>query len=85
MEECGGDMALVQIVAFGPLAEILGWKEKTIPLPGPTTPFLVIEFLGIEDWANGGLTYYVDGEMCDAHSVLPEKCELALLPPVSGG
>lgn len=78
-------MSIVNILAFGPLAEILGWKEKTISIPSPTTPFLVVEFLDLEDWAGAGLTYYLNNEMCDAHIILPEKCELALLPPVSGG
>lgn len=84
-KEFGDNMALIQIIAFGQLVEILGWKHKTIPLPGQTTPFLVVEFLGIEEWVNSGLTYYVNGEKCDAHTLLPEECELALLPPVSGG
>ena len=73
------------IICFGPLAEQLGWKTKILTLSEEATPRMVVEELGISDWMNAGLTFAIDGEMCAPDTKLNEGCELALLPPVSGG
>ncbi|MDP6010390.1 MAG: MoaD/ThiS family protein [Candidatus Poseidoniaceae archaeon] len=75
----------VNIICFGPLAEQLGWKSRTMVFDGATTPRMVVEELGISNWMGAGLTFAIDGEMCSAEAMLNEGSELALLPPVSGG
>jgi len=75
----------VNIICFGPLAEQLGWKSRTMLFDGATTPRMVVEELGISNWMNAGLTFAIDGEMCSPEAILSEGSELALLPPVSGG
>jgi len=41
--------------------------------------------LDLQMWTQHGLTYHVDGKMVTPESPLSDGCELALLPPVSGG
>lgn len=86
-------LTTIQIIAFGPLAEELGWREHTFtstPQPplkaeSPLTPAQVVEELDILSWAQHGLTYHINGKMVSPTTPLYDGDELALLPPVSGG
>jgi molybdopterin converting factor small subunit len=41
--------------------------------------------LDLQMWVQHGLTYHIDGKMVTPDTPLADGCELALLPPVSGG
>jgi molybdopterin converting factor small subunit len=75
----------VSLLAFGPLSERLGGREHTYELRGTTTVRELIEQVGLSEWISFGLTVAINGERCDVNTVLSNGCEVALLPPVSGG
>ena len=75
----------VRVICFGQLPERLGWRQKTIEITEPATPLDVALMLDLQMWTQHGLTYHVDGKMVTPESPLSDGCELALLPPVSGG
>lgn len=74
---------VVKVLAFGPLAEILGGREHQ--LEGVSTIAEILKRLGLEDWTEHRLTVSIDGEVCNFESEVSEGVEVALLPPVSGG
>lgn len=79
----------VQLLAFASACEALGHPSLEIELPtGSTLADLRRRMLSdhpdLEDlWPR--LAVAVDGELVDAQTVLTDGCEVALLPPVSGG
>jgi molybdopterin converting factor small subunit len=75
----------VSVLAFGPLAERLGGREHTYELLENTSVEGLIEHVGLYEWISFGLTVAINGERCDVSTVLTNGCEVALLPPVSGG
>ncbi|MDP6640455.1 MAG: MoaD/ThiS family protein [Candidatus Poseidoniaceae archaeon] len=78
-------MVMVEVICFGPLAEKVGWRSKTINISPPISPSEIAEQLGLQLWVSHGLTYHIDGKMVTADEQIVADCELALLPPVSGG
>lgn len=75
----------VTILAFGQIAEDLGCREKELIIDHGTEVRVVIENLGQQHWIGQGLAVAIDGNKVDlSHSILKE-CEIAILPPVSGG
>ena len=78
-------MLNIEINCFGPLSELLGWRNKIVVCSDPTTPKSIALQLGLQVWIDGGLTYHVNGKMVTPDFRISDDCELALLPPVSGG
>ncbi len=78
-------MLHIQIICFGPLPELLGWRSKSVESESPTTPESIALKLGLQNWIQHGLTYHVDGVMVAPNHSISSNVELALLPPVSGG
>ncbi len=83
MEE-NNRMKLV-VLAFGPLAERLGWRKSEIDIAVSSTVNDVLTHLGIEAHRSGALMVAVNGQQCEYTHQLSNTDELALLPPVSGG
>ena len=75
----------IDVICFGPLAEHLGWKSRSLYLEDGSTARQVIDELGISEWLTMGLCFAVDGNMTSPATILNDGSELALLPPVSGG
>ena len=75
----------MSVLAFSPLAERLGGREHTYELLENTSVKGLIEHVGLYEWISFGLTVAINGERCDVSTVLTNGCEVALLPPVSGG
>jgi|TARA_B100001094_G_C18157809_1_gene787508 molybdopterin converting factor small subunit len=75
----------VQVLAFGPLAEEIGWKSHNSTLSEPATVHSLIQTLALGKWKKNQLLYAVNGVRCEASMELREGDEVALLPPVSGG
>jgi len=74
---------VVRVLAFGPLAEVLGGREHEIN--GVSNISEILEHLGIQEWAENRLTVSINGKVCDLDAKVSEGVEVALLPPVSGG
>jgi len=79
----------VQLLAFATAREALGQPSLEIEIPEGSTLAdlagqLLTEHPDLEAlWPR--LAVAVNGELVDAQTVLSEGCEVALLPPVSGG
>ena len=53
-----------------------------------TSPLTIRELViqqGLEEWIDFGLSVALDGTRCSLDEALVDGCEIALLPPVSGG
>ncbi len=75
----------VIVLAFGPIAEAIGTKQRDIELPVNSSARFLIEELGQEHWLGHGLAISVNGKIVSEDEPLSEGDEIALLPPVSGG
>ena len=75
----------ITVLAFGPLAEDLGWKRHQITLSDQHIVGQILQSLGLEGGREKGLITAVNGTHCDFNAELKDGDELALLPPVSGG
>ena len=75
----------VQVLAFGPLAEDIGWKSNSSTITEPATVLSLIQPLALSKWKKNRLLFAVNGIRCEASTKLREGDEVALLPPVSGG
>ncbi len=79
----------IKILAFATAAEALGTRELELEVEPGTSVAMLLEQL--EDRAaalapiRDRLAVAVNGELATADTVLPERAEVALLPPVSGG
>ena len=80
-----GAVMEITVLAFGPLAEDLGWKRHQLTLPDQHIVGQILQSLGLEGWKEKGLITAVNGIHCDINAELKNGDELALLPPVSGG
>ncbi len=75
----------ITVLAFGPLAEDLGWKRHQFTLQDQHLVGQILQTLGLDEWKEKGLITAVNGRHCDVNAELKDGDELALLPPVSGG
>ena len=75
----------VVVMCFGPLADELGFRESVIRVSEASTPRGIIIQLNAERWINAGIKVAMDGEFVNIDVTITQSCELALLPPVSGG
>ena len=75
----------ITVLAFGPLAEDLGWKRHQLTLLDQHIVGHILQTLGLKEWKEKGLITAVNGTHCDFNAELKDGDELALLPPVSGG
>ncbi len=74
---------VVKVLAFGPLAEVLGGRVHEIE--GVSNVSEILERLGIQEWAENRLTVSINGIVCNLKTEVFDGVEVALLPPVSGG
>ncbi|MDP6199784.1 MAG: MoaD/ThiS family protein [Candidatus Poseidonia sp.] len=75
----------VAVLAFGQVAERLGGRRHQIEVDRGITIEALVKTLGLDEWIAFGLSVALDGERCHMDTALDEECEVALLPPVSGG
>ncbi len=81
-----GEAAIViTLLAFGPLSERLGGRSHTMHLTSPMTIRDLVIQQGLEEWIDFGLSVALNGTRCTLDEALIDGCEIALLPPVSGG
>jgi len=83
MKDAGG--IEISLLAFGPLAETLGWKRHNLALQSSSKIEDVIHMLSISEWSERGLVVAINGLQCEISAELKDGDELAFLPPVSGG
>tara|TARA_B110000967_G_scaffold190724_1_gene215688 strand:+ start:399 stop:650 length:252 start_codon:yes stop_codon:yes gene_type:complete len=83
MKDAGG--IEISLLAFGPLAETLGWKRHNLALHSSSKIEDVIHILSISEWSERGLVVAINGLQCEISTELKDGDELAFLPPVSGG
>ena len=75
----------VKILCFGPLAEQMGWREKTLLVEKNSTIESILVDLEIAEWLNAGLRISMNDNFVDCDTKIQYECEIVLLPPVSGG
>jgi molybdopterin synthase sulfur carrier subunit len=75
----------ITLLAFGPLAESLGWKRHQLTLQSPSKIEDVLGILSIVEWSERGLVFAINGLQQEISAELNDGDELAFLPPVSGG
>ena len=81
----GGKSIKVNLICFGPLAEELGFRESIIMINENLTPKDIIIQLNAEKWIEAGIKIALNGEFINLNHVITQNCEIAMLPPVSGG
>ena len=87
--EDAGRRIVVHLVAFATAADAIGGGERDVELPTGATVADLRRLLEGEHpslaahWPR--LAVAVDGRLAGAAAPLPDGCEVALLPPVSGG
>jgi molybdopterin converting factor subunit 1 len=79
----------ITVQLFAVLREFAGANQLRLEAPSGTTALQAAQILAerfpkIRGHLNT-LSFAVNGEIVPAQTVLMESCELALLPPVSGG
>ncbi len=79
----------IRILAFATAAEALGGREHDLELPDGGTVGDLLERLAGQApelaELSSRLALAIDGELVGPEAALTDGCELALLPPVSGG
>lgn len=81
---------MARVLLFGRLADIAGWRERTID-PAPDTLFALKTLLGRNDPQLGealdakGVRAAVDKVLALGDTALAPGVEVAFLPPMSGG
>jgi molybdopterin synthase sulfur carrier subunit len=80
----------VKVLLFGPLRDLAGWRERTVE-PAPATLSALKTLLGGLDSRLGaaldgpGVKAAVDKAITPGDPSLRPGCEVAFLPPMSGG
>lgn len=79
----------ITVQLFAILREAAGINQLSLEVASGTTARQVAQILS-ERFPKfhghlGSLSFAVDGEIVSAETALTDSCELALLPPVSGG
>tara|TARA_B100000029_G_scaffold446004_1_gene466874 strand:- start:1015 stop:1272 length:258 start_codon:yes stop_codon:yes gene_type:complete len=81
-----GKAVKVRMLLFGPLAESIGQREIEVALELGTTALQLIERFDLTGQLDSGLRVAIDGQIgAPLDTPLTDSCEVALLPPVSGG
>lgn len=81
---------MARVLLFGRLADLAGWRERTLD-PAPERLSALKALLAGEDPALGealgrkGVQAAVDKAIVRGDAVLRPGCEVAFLPPMSGG
>lgn len=75
-------MIHVNLLLFGPLQDQFGKKQMALALPENTTVLSLLEQLDLDSTL---VKVAVNGEIVPQTMNLVAECEIALLPPVSGG
>tara|TARA_B110000046_G_C12926317_1_gene369414 strand:+ start:666 stop:917 length:252 start_codon:yes stop_codon:yes gene_type:complete len=75
----------ITLLAFGPLAEELGWKRHQLMLQSLSKIEDVLGILSILEWSERGLVFAINGLQQEMSAELNDGDQLAFLPPVSGG
>lgn len=80
----------MRVLLFGPLRDLAGWRERSID-PAPATLSALRALLAGEDarlgeaLAGPGVQAAVDKAISRGDPALKPGCEVAFLPPMSGG
>jgi molybdopterin synthase sulfur carrier subunit len=83
-------MSMARVLLFGVLADVAGWRERTID-PAPATLYALRDLLSAEDGALGealakpGVQAALEKAIVRGDHPLADGCEVAFLPPMSGG
>jgi molybdopterin synthase sulfur carrier subunit len=81
---------VVRVLLFGRLADVGGWRERTVD-PAPATLFELRRRLTRDDPRLGpaldarGVQVAVDLTLVRGDVALRDGCEVAFMPPMSGG
>jgi molybdopterin synthase sulfur carrier subunit len=79
----------IRLLAFATAAQALGATESEVEVPDGATVGTLARLLGERHPGlaarSARLAFAVDGELARPERALSEGCEVALLPPVSGG
>ena len=81
---------MARVLLFGRLADLAGWRERTLD-PAPERLSALKALLAGDDPALGealggkGVQAAVDKAIVRGDAVLRPGCEVAFLPPMSGG
>ncbi len=81
---------MARVLLFGPLRDLAGWRERSFD-PAPATLSALREMLALADPPLGqalsgkGVQVAVDKVVMRGDAVLAAGCEVAFLPPMSGG
>jgi molybdopterin converting factor subunit 1 len=79
----------IQVQLFAGLREAAGTNQLSLEVPSGTTPRQVARLLAERFPAIraqlDSISFAANGEIVQPDTALPESCELAMLPPVSGG
>jgi molybdopterin synthase sulfur carrier subunit len=81
---------MAKVLLFGRLADVAGWRERTIE-PSPASLYALRDLIGAEDarlaeaLAGSGVRAAVDKALVRGDAALPPGAEVAFLPPMSGG
>ncbi|MDB5431286.1 MAG: molybdopterin converting factor, subunit 1 [Caulobacter sp.] len=81
---------MCQVLLFGRLADVAGWRERRLD-PAPATLFGLRDLLSAEDAQLGealaapGVQAALEKAIVRGDRPLPHGCEVAFLPPMSGG
>ena len=75
-------MIHVNLLLFGPLQDRFGKKKMSLALPENATVLSLLEQLDLDSTL---VKVAVNGEIVPQTMNLVAECEIALLPPVSGG
>jgi molybdopterin synthase sulfur carrier subunit len=81
---------VIRVLLFGRLADLAGWRERTLAA-SPATLGALHAILAAEDPALGvalaaaGVRAAVDKVLVGGDAALPSGAEVALMPPMSGG
>lgn len=81
---------MLTVLLFGRLRDVAGWRDRRFD-PAPATLGALRALLAAEDPALGvaltgpGIQAAVDKVLARGDPSLPAGCEVAFLPPMSGG
>jgi molybdopterin converting factor small subunit len=70
------------VLFFGPLQDKFGVKQMAVEMSENCTVIALLEELGLDESI---LNVAIDGKIVPLETNLSGGCEIALLPPVSGG